>query len=262
MAVKVFEPAETIAQERMVVREIRTLDSCRHPKLLTFFGLMLKPYATVCELALMSVYQYAYQTRAAGRPVDVFQILWDVAQGMEFLHSRNIVHRDLKMENCLVTALPCGERPVEVKVADYGMARLIDHAAQSLSTRVGTELANAPELASGQYKLDVDVFSFGRLGADLRATSWVADLCASCRRDSAQRPAFRDICAEFAGRAPGADRQLSAARAGRWPAIFAQPASAHASIGESMGEGTGALQLNVGAQDLSRWYVPPPVSSQ
>jgi serine/threonine-protein kinase Chk1 len=40
--------------------------------------------------------------------------------GMEFIHSKGIAHRDLKLENCFL------DKNVTLKVADFGMAKLFE----------------------------------------------------------------------------------------------------------------------------------------
>jgi len=95
----------------------------------------------------------------------------DTAQAMEYLHgySPQIIHRDLKSLNLLLA------KPVEsssdvplVKVSDFGMARMKDHAPDSdwgkMTIAAGTCHWMAPEVFSGtSYDVKVDVYSFSMI---------------------------------------------------------------------------------------------------
>ena len=73
---------------------------------------------------------------------------------MVYLHSADLIHRDLKSMNIMI-----GDK-MRGKVADYGESR--EKAANSTMTSVGTPLWMAPEVSSGKrYDSKADVFSFG-----------------------------------------------------------------------------------------------------
>lgn len=82
--------------------------------------------------------------------------------GIDHLHHRRIVHRDIKTANLLLT----GERR-QLKVADFGSAAQIGHSAGCaswgmLSARRGTRIWAAPELIfGGQWNERVDIWSCG-----------------------------------------------------------------------------------------------------
>ena len=52
----------------------------------------------------------------------LLRVAAEVCRGMDYLHRRNIVHRDLKTANLLMDELGT------VKVADFGVARVMDSA--------------------------------------------------------------------------------------------------------------------------------------
>lgn len=86
---------------------------------------------------------------------EVQVIISQVLQGLEYLHRHNIVHRDIKPENILLH----GEA---VKIADFGLAKQLPHAAAMLQRSCGTLEYAAPELLIGQpYGLKSDIFSLG-----------------------------------------------------------------------------------------------------
>lgn len=76
-------------------------------------------------------------------------------QTLDFLHSQNIVHRDIKLENILIT----NEEKLEFKLIDFGLAFI----SKELQTRkCGSPGYIAPEiLRDEKYGLKVDIFSAG-----------------------------------------------------------------------------------------------------
>ncbi|XP_076053489.1 serine/threonine-protein kinase chk-1-like [Oratosquilla oratoria] len=93
--------------------------------------------------------------------MDEFPSLFFFAQlleGVEYLHSQGIAHRDLKPQNLLVT-----EDRV-LKVADFGLSTQFISGEQEvfLTSRCGTPRYRAPEVASGHYRGGpADVWSCG-----------------------------------------------------------------------------------------------------
>lgn len=83
------------------------------------------------------------------------KIAFEVAEGMEYLHSQRIIHRDIKSPNILVKDK---ETP---RIIDFGFSRVnINNVSQSKIC--GTDLYMAPEvLENTRYGLPADVFSFG-----------------------------------------------------------------------------------------------------
>lgn len=83
----------------------------------------------------------------------------DIASGCLYLHSKNIVHRDIKTMNILLS------QEGIVKLCDFGMSKTLseleeqDNAAEQL---MGTPQWLAPEIAEGEsFSKAADVFSFG-----------------------------------------------------------------------------------------------------
>ncbi len=94
-------------------------------------------------------------------PPQVFAVMHGVLQALDYAHKRGIVHRDMKPENVLIS------EEGTVKVADFGIARLIDEpvassTATKTGTTVGTPLYMSPEqVASSKVDGRSDLYSAG-----------------------------------------------------------------------------------------------------
>jgi LIM domain kinase 1 len=150
-------------EEIFVRREIAILKSCRHPNLVAFLGVVEQatadegiqivleylPGGDLGRFLLDSKEPISYATK--------IKISLDVACGMAYLHSRNIIFRDIKSENLLMDE--CGK----VKICDFGFARKFSKKYRP-TTRCGTDEFMAPEIILGKdYDQSADVFSYGML---------------------------------------------------------------------------------------------------
>ena len=96
----------------------------------------------------------------------------EICLGMRYLHSQNIIHRDLKLENILVLSVDesAGESSAVCKISDFGTARETDmrstlsmSQSMTMTSNIGTPLYMAPEILCGQshYSEKADVYSYG-----------------------------------------------------------------------------------------------------
>jgi serine/threonine protein kinase len=86
----------------------------------------------------------------------IAQILLQVLVALEFLHSRGVVHRDMKPANILL------EKSGSVKLSDFGISKQLEENFASAKSFVGTATYMAPERLQGNsYGTHSDVWSLG-----------------------------------------------------------------------------------------------------
>ncbi|XP_077253429.1 kinase superfamily with octicosapeptide/Phox/Bem1p domain-containing protein [Tasmannia lanceolata] len=156
-------------QERLTVefwREAEILSRLHHPNVVAFYGVVQDgpgaTLATVTEYMVNGSLRHVLlrKDRYLDRRKRLI-IAMDAAFGMEYLHSKNIVHFDLKCDNLLVN-LKDPLRPI-CKVGDFGLSKIKRNTLVSGGVR-GTLPWMAPELLNGsssKVSEKVDVFSFG-----------------------------------------------------------------------------------------------------
>ena len=101
----------------------------------------------------------------AGRPLDPLTMLRQATQGLNHLHNLDIVHRDVKPHNVLIST-PGSKGDVRAMISDFGLCKKLNPGKLSFSRRsgvAGTEGWIAPEMMTGQTSTTcaVDIFSLG-----------------------------------------------------------------------------------------------------
>jgi serine/threonine protein kinase len=164
VAVKIL--AESMAKdahflERFIL-EARAVAALEHPHILPVYdfgtqdGLnyMVMRYVDGGTVAdLMSTQKTMTYT-------DITRIIGDLANALDYAHSKGIVHRDIKPGNMLI------DQHGEVLLADFGLARIIENSPKSRLTQAGTVVGTASYMAPEQAAdepLDgrSDIYSLG-----------------------------------------------------------------------------------------------------
>ncbi|CAH8456864.1 unnamed protein product [Schistosoma turkestanicum] len=120
---------------RSICQEIHTLRECRHPNIVQFYGSYLRNNKLwICMeycggQSMQDIYLY---TR---RPLEEDCIAFvsrETLQGLDFMHNRGRIHRDIKGANILLTD------DGHVKVADFGVAAQLSTSIAKRTTLIGT----------------------------------------------------------------------------------------------------------------------------
>ena len=158
----------TESDETHLNRELLVMANLNHPTLLSLIGYVpptpdgadpaiVMPYMSFGSCQKFVDAEAKKECPPEWTPKRKHLVLYGVAVGMMFLHERKIMHRDLKPDNILL------DDNMEPKIADFGLAKLIDpDRALSQTMGAGTPLYQAPEIAHGSdsYGLEVDVYSY------------------------------------------------------------------------------------------------------
>ncbi|KAL8236006.1 hypothetical protein R6Q59_017087 [Mikania micrantha] len=142
--------------EKEFKSEVNVLSKARHPNLVMLLGSCsegthrLLVYEFVCNGSLdkhLSSHELTWDKR--------IKIALGAARGLDYLHSKNIIHRDMRPNNILVT------HDYEPLLGDFGLARTVCVDTDETGV-VGTLGYVAPEYAEcGKVSTKTDVYSFG-----------------------------------------------------------------------------------------------------
>lgn len=110
------------------------------------------------ELCKMTLKDYLIQNELSYN--EIKKIIYNIAIGIQYLHSKNIIHKDLSLKNILV------DFNGSIKISDFGMAAKInfidDNESQKSSNEHGTLIYMAPETKKDNiYSKQSDIYSFG-----------------------------------------------------------------------------------------------------
>uniref|UniRef100_A0A4W5PJS4 non-specific serine/threonine protein kinase n=1 Tax=Hucho hucho TaxID=62062 RepID=A0A4W5PJS4_9TELE len=140
-----------------IIKEVKFLQKLRHPNTIEYRGCYLREHTAwlVMEYCLGSASDLLEVHKKPLQEVEIAAITHGALLGLAYLHSHNMIHRDVKAGNILLT------EPGQVKLGDFGSASIVAPA----NSFVGTPYWMAPEVIlamdEGQYDGKVDVWSLG-----------------------------------------------------------------------------------------------------
>ena len=169
-AVKVIHLSDLNQREIIdSVNEIRLMASLTSPYIITFYQAFYdnKRLCIVSEYSKLGDLAHLIERRKrAKRPFkedDIWRYLVQILEGLKILHNANVVHRDIKSANILISA------PDLIKIADLGISTVLYNYPNHLArTQIGTPYYIAPEIwKKRQYDSKCDIwmtFTFPFLG--------------------------------------------------------------------------------------------------
>ncbi|XP_070558828.1 serine/threonine-protein kinase B-raf-like isoform X12 [Ptychodera flava] len=153
----------TPSQLQAFKNEVAVLRKTRHANILLFMGCTSKPELAIvtqwCESS--SLYKHLHVIEVKFEMHDLIDIARQSAQGMDYLHAKNIIHRDLKSNNIFL------HDDMTVKIGDFGLATVKSRwsGSERIEQPTGSILWMAPEVIRMQdpnpYTPQSDVYAFG-----------------------------------------------------------------------------------------------------
>lgn len=195
-------------QKQYLNREIDIMRKAVYPSLLRLAGFRFPtrddPNATILTeyMSNGSLFDMLERERKGIAPgnwdaTTKTKIVLGIAAGMRYLHSLDIIHRDLKSENILL------DENLEAKIGDFGLSKFTNGVDPKSNTqRLGTPLYMAPELfQNAPYDYKVDVYAFGMIAFEtVTAINPFADLsnpiALGMKIVQGERPEFPETCPE------------------------------------------------------------------
>lgn len=179
----------------LILREISLLKACDHPNIIKVLDCIIHSQANhptkiylVVELEdtnLLLFHEDHHQTITSATCCSIIR---QVLDAVSHLHSKSIMHRDLKLDNILITK----SEPYRIKVADMGLARVFIPTSTAEKKTLPMQAVSyaAPEVLLGdsRYTQAIDVFSVGCIFGELLRNDLEAFFSPRNKSSAAQIP--------------------------------------------------------------------------
>ena len=172
LAIKYYhQPINNDNDNDDLMREIYILNGLNHPRIIHYIGFSIEKNQKL--LMFMELCQGTIHELSSESSIDILEIFKQVAEGLVYLHSQNVIHRDIKSENIFYSIQLNREtlkQEFDFKIGDFDTAiKCIDQCQIEDVPNLGTLEFRAPEIIRPSYSErvcytdKVDNWAFGML---------------------------------------------------------------------------------------------------
>jgi serine/threonine protein kinase len=156
---------EKDVKEQSVIAEIRTLQKCQHPNVIPLVDVCKSKHTNRLSRLIFPYIDshdykqfFSYATRRQIR-----SLMKQLLEAFKFIHSKNIVHCDVKSRNLLID-----KKTLHLYVIDFGQAHK-SQPSKKHSYHIGTITYKPPEILmkAEHYDTSVDMWEIGRVFLDM-----------------------------------------------------------------------------------------------
>ena len=150
------------SQAQAALREASLLSRLHHPNIIHYYDSFLEAdhlhlVMTYCPGG--DLFSKVRRARERGRPFPEARVvtwLMQLVSALAYIHSKKIMHRDLKTQNIFIG------RDGALRLGDFGLAKVLERTGDFATTFTGTPFYLAPEICMSQnYGFQSDVWSLG-----------------------------------------------------------------------------------------------------
>jgi 5'-AMP-activated protein kinase, catalytic alpha subunit len=143
VAIKILEKDKIVdvADVERVSREIHILKLIRHPNIIQLYEIIETPKHLFLVMEFMErgeLFDHIVSKKRMGEE-EACKVFEQIISGIEYIHRLRIVHRDLKLENCLI------DYDRTIRIVDFGLSNTYK-TEERLRTACGSPCYAAPEM--------------------------------------------------------------------------------------------------------------------
>lgn len=155
-------PKSRIRNPARLDTEIAIMTEADHPNIIKFYEVYENARSIYLVMDYCSggeLFNYIIEKKRLTEK-EAAGIFNQILSAIRYLHSHDIVHRDMKPENLIFASAPQSESPL--KLIDFGLSKIFVAESAPMTTRAGTPFYIAPEILTGRgYGKACDIWSCG-----------------------------------------------------------------------------------------------------